>query len=250
MGGVCSPINLIIYNPIRLSPINWDLRMHQEQERIEKIIAGDMRAFQALVEDYQRLVCHVVFRMVHNEEDREEICQDVFVKVYQNLSKFEQKSKLSTWIGRIAYNTCINYLKKKKVPLYEDLAPAESGESGSSQNKGSYLDRVPGGAKLADETVSDKEMYKFLHEEIAQLPVQFTQNGRALCYQDDPGRIAIQAVDQFEVAGIGANVPQAFDQAETQPAAAVHRQAGGFIDNQQVIVLVENLPLNLLRLLV
>ena len=173
MGGVCSPINLIIYNPIRLSPINWDLRMHQEQERIEKIIAGDMRAFQALVEDYQRLVCHVVFRMVHNEEDREEICQDVFVKVYQNLSKFEQKSKLSTWIGRIAYNTCINYLKKKKVPLYEDLAPAESGESGSSQNKGSYLDRVPGGAKLADETVSDKEMYKFLHEEIAQLPVQY-----------------------------------------------------------------------------
>ncbi|MCB0305223.1 MAG: sigma-70 family RNA polymerase sigma factor [Calditrichaeota bacterium] len=147
--------------------------MHQEQERIEKIIAGDMRAFQALVEDYQRLVCHVVFRMVHNEEDREEICQDVFVKVYQNLSKFEQKSKLSTWIGRIAYNTCINYLKKKKVPLYEDLAPAESGESGSSQNKGSYLDRVPGGAKLADETVSDKEMYKFLHEEIAQLPVQY-----------------------------------------------------------------------------
>ncbi|MCB0291377.1 MAG: sigma-70 family RNA polymerase sigma factor, partial [Calditrichaeota bacterium] len=122
---------------------------------------------------YQRLVCHVVFRMVHNEEDREEICQDVFVKVYQNLSKFEQKSKLSTWIGRIAYNTCINYLKKKKVPLYEDLAPAESGESGSSQNKGSYLDRVPGGAKLADETVSDKEMYKFLHEEIAQLPVQY-----------------------------------------------------------------------------
>ena len=147
--------------------------MHQEQERIEKIIAGEMRAFQALAEDYQRLVCHVVFRMVHNEEDREEICQDVFVKVYQNLSKFEQKSKLSTWIGRIAYNTCINYLKKKKVPLYEDLAPAESGESGSSQNKGSYLDRVPGGAKLADETVSDKEMYKFLHEEIAQLPVQY-----------------------------------------------------------------------------
>lgn len=147
--------------------------MHQEQERIEKIIAGDMRAFQALVEDYQRLVCHVVFRMVHNEEDREEICQDVFVKVYQNLSKFEQKSKLSTWIGRIAYNTCINYLKKKKVPLYEDLAPAESGESGSGPNKESYLDRVPGGAKLADETVSDKEMYKFLHEEIAQLPVQY-----------------------------------------------------------------------------
>lgn len=147
--------------------------MHPEQDRIEKIIAGDMKAFQSLVEDYQRLVCHVVFRMVHNEEDREEICQDVFVKVYQNLSKFEQKSKLSTWIGRIAYNTCINYLKKKKVPLYDDVALAEAGESGSGPDKGSYLDRVPGEAKLADETVTDKEMYKFLHEEIAQLPVQY-----------------------------------------------------------------------------
>lgn len=147
--------------------------MHPEQERIEKIVGGDMKAFQSLVEDYQRLVCHVVFRMVHNEEDREEICQDVFVKVYQNLSKFEQKSKLSTWIGRIAYNTCINYLKKKKVPLYEDIAVAEAGEGSSGLEKGSYLDRVPGGAKSADETVTDQEMYKFLHEEIAQLPVQY-----------------------------------------------------------------------------
>lgn len=147
--------------------------MHPEQERIEKIVGGDMKAFQSLIEDYQRLVCHVVFRMVHNEEDREEISQDVFVKVYQNLSKFEQKSKLSTWIARIAYNTCINYLKKKKVPLYEDIALAETGESGSGPEKGSYLDRVPGASKLADETVTDKEMYKFLHAEIAQLPVQY-----------------------------------------------------------------------------
>jgi RNA polymerase sigma-70 factor (ECF subfamily) len=58
--------------------------------------------------------------MIHHSSDREDICQDVFLKIFQNLPSFRQEAKLSTWIGRIAYNSCLNHIEKKKTFLMED----------------------------------------------------------------------------------------------------------------------------------
>ncbi len=93
------------------------------RQQVDQILAGDPRAFKLLVKDHERLVGQVVFRMIPNETDREDLCQDVFVKVYRNLAGFRFDSKLSTWIARIAFTTCLNYIEKKKVPLYEDSSP-------------------------------------------------------------------------------------------------------------------------------
>jgi len=87
---------------------------------IKRIQAGDKRAFHRFIEKYQQLVCHVVFRMVSNREDREDVCQDVFLKAYQNIAGFRFECKMSTWIAKIAFNTSVNYLQKKKVPLLGD----------------------------------------------------------------------------------------------------------------------------------
>ena len=92
-----------------------------EDRMIRQVLAGDKDAFRLLVENYQNLVAHVVFRMVKSREDREDICQDVFMKIYQNLPGFRGQSKLSTWIARIAYNTCINHLEKNRVLVSNDL---------------------------------------------------------------------------------------------------------------------------------
>ena len=102
--------------------------MKSEYALIENILHGDLKAYQELIEKYQKLVAHIVYRLLSSRDDYEDICQEVFIKVYQNLSKFKQESKLSTWIGRIAYNTAVNYLRKEKVPLYEDLKREETGE--------------------------------------------------------------------------------------------------------------------------
>lgn len=150
--------------------------MQAEKAQIEKILAGDMAAFREFVEEYQRLVCHVVFRMVLNESDREELCQEVFMKIYQNLGKFEFKSKLSTWIARVAYNACINYLKKKKVPLYDDLAEAEQlpgGEISGTERAPTFAENVAGDSQPQDEFMMSRELSHFLHQEINRLPVQY-----------------------------------------------------------------------------
>ncbi len=63
------------------------------------------------------LVAHMVGRLVDRNEDREELCQDVFLKVYEKIGEFNFQSKLSTWIATIAYRMGINHLRKKKIEV-------------------------------------------------------------------------------------------------------------------------------------
>jgi RNA polymerase sigma factor (sigma-70 family) len=130
--------------------------------QIERILSGDQAAFRALVEEYQRLVSHIVFRMVSIKEDREDICQDVFMRIYQNLCDFRSESKLSTWIAQIAYNACLNHLEKRKlVPLDELNSPEKSLEN--------FLDKH----RRPDEVTEEKEISVLLENEISRMPVTF-----------------------------------------------------------------------------
>ena len=73
-----------------------------------------MNAFTFLVNRYQKLVVHITGRLIQRQDELEDVCQEVFLKVYQNLGKYRNECKLSTWIATIAYNTSINYLRKFK----------------------------------------------------------------------------------------------------------------------------------------
>lgn len=129
---------------------------------VQRVLDGDKEAFKEIIAANQRLVFHVVRRLVGNLADAEDICQDVFVKVYRNLSKFKYESKLSTWIAKIAYNTAINFLEKKKVPLFDDNSPCEI-----------TLDDVAGAEPGPDETTQGSDISSRLHVMIGQLPVQY-----------------------------------------------------------------------------
>lgn len=85
--------------------------MHN-QPNIQAILAGDSHEFSVLVDTYKNVVFTVALRMVKNREEAEEVAQDTFIKVFKSLGKFKGDSKLSTWIYRIAYNTCLDRLKK------------------------------------------------------------------------------------------------------------------------------------------
>jgi RNA polymerase sigma-70 factor (ECF subfamily) len=148
--------------------------MDDEHKLVDKVTSGDLQAFKILVEKYQRLVTHIVFRLILNEADREEICQDVFMRIYQNLSNFKFQSKLSTWIGKIAHNTCINYLKKKKLPLYEDLIEFENKHyNRDHSDKYKSIESVQGEMLLPDEAAIAGEISGLLFKKINQLPAQF-----------------------------------------------------------------------------
>jgi len=98
----------------------------QEAQLIKKILSGDKESFRTLVDENKNLVASIVYRIVKNYDDSQDLCQEVFLKVYQNLASFQQKSKLSTWIARIAYNTCFNYLERKRPERLNEDSSADA----------------------------------------------------------------------------------------------------------------------------
>jgi len=89
-----------------------------DQVYINKVLDGDTNAFTVLVDRYKNLVFTLALRMVKNREEAEEVSQDTFIKVYKSLNRFKGDSKFSTWIYRVAYNTCLDRLKKNKRQEY------------------------------------------------------------------------------------------------------------------------------------
>lgn len=95
--------------------------MDDDRRLVARVQAGEREAFRDLVGRHENLVAHVVYRMVRHSADREELCQEVFVRVYRKLGSFRFESKLSTWIAKLAYHACLNHLKKRRLLLYDDL---------------------------------------------------------------------------------------------------------------------------------
>jgi len=82
---------------------------------INKVLAGDLSAYSSLVEKHKGMVYTVALRMVKNPQDAEEITQDAFLKAFRSLKSFKGKSKFSTWIYKIIYNTAVSRLRKKQI---------------------------------------------------------------------------------------------------------------------------------------
>lgn len=87
------------------------------QPNIAAIVNGDSSEFSKLVESYKHMVFTLAMRTLKTREEAEEVAQDTFVKVFRSIKHFKGDAKLSSWIYRIAYNTCLDRLKKQKKEL-------------------------------------------------------------------------------------------------------------------------------------
>jgi len=132
-----------------------------EKELIQQAIIGNQQAFRFLVKKYERLVFHIAGRLISRQDDLEDLCQDVFIKVFKKLPSFRSDSKLSTWIATIAYREAIDYLNKNKIKTEEfntEILPRDF-ESCS---------------KINPENISIKEEQKILIlKSIERLPKQY-----------------------------------------------------------------------------
>ena len=131
-----------------------------DAELVQQVLNGNNNAFRFLVAKHQRLVVHIVGRIVQQQEDVEDVCQEVFIKVFRKLKKFRGESKLSTCIARIAYNTSISHIRKGKYDIHSFdeqplLIAAEKDES------------------LNQKAIEREEAKKYLMQFIEKLPVQY-----------------------------------------------------------------------------
>lgn len=86
-----------------------------EQQFIILLKEGTNQAFGQLLDEYQQKVFGTCISFVPNQEDAEDIAQEVFIEVFNSVSKFKGDSKLSTWIYRITTNKCLEFIRKKNT---------------------------------------------------------------------------------------------------------------------------------------
>lgn len=135
-----------------------------ERQLVERVLSGDTQAFSGIIGRTERLVAHVVCKMTSHPEDRKDIVQDIYIKVFRNLAGFRFQSQLSTWVAQIAYHTCLNFLEKKQLLTYNNYDAAE----GQGNNQ------LP--ATEHHETASSllrKEKAAILNQAMEQLPPVF-----------------------------------------------------------------------------
>lgn len=124
-GGVCNWPTAIVTDGQRSVP-SENL---SEADLVRRAQAGDEQAFARIVEKHQKMVFSVAFRMVRRSMDAEDVAQQVFIKVFSALKKFDMRSALSTWIYKIALNESYDYLRKlrsRRVVYEGDMSnPAE-----------------------------------------------------------------------------------------------------------------------------
>ncbi|MBV6432502.1 MAG: ECF RNA polymerase sigma-E factor [Bryobacteraceae bacterium] len=120
-----------------------DNRYSDEALLVKRVQARDELAFREIVERYQAKVYSIIYGILRNRNDAEDIAQQVFAKVYFSIGNFDSRSSLLTWIYKITVNECYDYLRKKRVRklVYESDFSEE--DSRKMENSDSVTDNRP-----------------------------------------------------------------------------------------------------------
>ena len=86
----------------------------EEKDLIERINSGEKELFRHIINEHSNFVYSICVNILRNSEDAQDVSQETFYKAYKALKKYDgNKSKLSTWLYKIAYNKCIDFIRKK-----------------------------------------------------------------------------------------------------------------------------------------
>src|SRR6201993_2113326 len=116
-----------------------------DRELVRRAQGGDKEAFEELVRRHQHRVFAVAGGILRRREDVEDIAQQVFVKAYFSLKRFDQRAAFSTWLYKITVNECWDLLRKKKVRplLYEsDLSEEQAQQFGAAERVASDAEDI------------------------------------------------------------------------------------------------------------
>jgi RNA polymerase sigma factor (sigma-70 family) len=85
---------------------------------IRRAVEGDQDAYSRLMEKYREAIYNLIYRMIHDKSEVNDLTQETFVKAFSSLESFNHLYAFSTWLYKIASNTCIDYLRKKKLQTF------------------------------------------------------------------------------------------------------------------------------------
>lgn len=85
-----------------------------EKLLIKRSKSGDIEAFEQLIFDYQKKAYNIALRIMSNQEDAKDMCQEAFIRIFKSIEGFKEQSSFSTWMYRIVTNVCLDEIRKRK----------------------------------------------------------------------------------------------------------------------------------------
>ena len=136
----------------------------EEAILVRRVQAKDEMAFKEIVERYQSKVFSIIYGILRNHNDAEDIAQQVFAKIYFSIGNFDFRSSLLTWIYKITVNECYDYLRKKRVRklVYESDFSEE--DSQMMENSQTAMDHTA----PVDETLERRDLLLKLLSKISE----------------------------------------------------------------------------------
>src|SRR5256886_16253612 len=134
---------------------------------VARILEGDRDRFTELVRRYEKRLINYVYRITHRYEEAHDLAQEIFVKVYLALDRYDPKYQFSTWLFRIAQNASIDALRKKSLPEVPLARPSD--------------DEQPKDREFADTGVSpyralkNKQLAAAINVAVAKLPPDYRE---------------------------------------------------------------------------
>ena len=139
---------------------------HEDAILVERCLKGDERAFEELLAKYRTPVYSICFRMVKNHSDAEDLAQDVFIRTFNVLDRYNPSYPFSSWLYRITSNLCIDFIRRRKdgVVSIDEPVPGSEGEMSR---------QIPADTVEPDRDMENREMMEVLSEAISQLPEHY-----------------------------------------------------------------------------
>jgi RNA polymerase sigma-70 factor (ECF subfamily) len=138
----------------------------EDARLIQRALRGDQFAYKQLMKKYHDPIFNLVYRMIHDKQQVEDLTQETFVKAFASLKYFNEEYAFSTWLYKIATNSSIDFIRKKKLNTFSIDKPVAMEES-------DYSFELPDTTYQPDKTLIQHQRSTLIEEAIAQLPEKY-----------------------------------------------------------------------------
>lgn len=139
-----------------------------DRSLVSRILGGEADLFTDLVTRYEKRVINYVYRITRRYEDAHDLAQDIFVKIYLALDRYDPKYQFSTWLFRIAQNSAIDALRKKKLSEVPLSRPTEDEPGGKERE---FAD----GGVSPYRALKNKQLSAAIDEAVGRLPADYRE---------------------------------------------------------------------------
>lgn len=137
-----------------------------DEELVASILEGQRLLYEKLVGRYQGRLVNYLYRMLRNEEDAHDLAQEVFLKIYEALDRFDPRYRFSTWLFRVAQNAAIDKIRKRRLRVVSIHRPADDQSEGGDWE-------LPGDEPTPYQSTRNIERGAAIREAIDRLPQEY-----------------------------------------------------------------------------